>query len=601
MDLLKVSHGYVDRILARSDNDSSDIRVLLLDQFTGPIISLVSTQSELLQHEVYLIDRLENLSRDKMRHLKCICFVKPTEETITALVDELQNPKYSGYSIYFNNIVSKPQLERLAESDNMELVSKVVEIFEDYYVVNKDLFSFNQSDIFGSAIDSWSPGVFNKVSEGMMSVLLSLKAKPIIRFERNSKMASKLASDLAYEISQNVQLFEFGVKQDTPPLLLILDRKNDPITPLLIPWTFQSMVHELIGIANNTVDLSCIPNAPKELKQVVLSSDQDTFYHDSMYLNFGDLSDKIKHYVDQYKQQTKNNLNMDSLQDMKKFMESYPEFRKLSNNVAKHMTLASELDRRINADRLWEVSELEQTMSCNENHNHDLQELERLLQDRPNPENPSNPVVPISEDAKIRLLALYALRYESNSNNQLPRLLKLLGSQGVAPDKLTFISSLLAYAGLKRRIDDADSTVFTKATNSLIAGLTANHETDNIYMQHIPRVESIVSKCAKGKLPAVQFPVADSSDGQQRNANLVNERSQDIILFFVGGVTYEEARVIANLNAQNDSVRIVIGGTCIHNTSSFVESIHKAGEKWGLGVGGGANGAKSRLHSRMDI
>lgn len=38
------------------------------------------------------------------------------------------------------------------------------------------------------------------------------------------------------------------------------------------------MVHELLTIQNNRVDLSRVPNVPKELHDVVLSAEHDEFY-----------------------------------------------------------------------------------------------------------------------------------------------------------------------------------------------------------------------------------------------------------------------------------------------------------------------------------
>lgn len=60
-------------------------------------------------------------------------------------------------------------------------------------------------------------------------------------------------------------LFDFRLTQ-TPPLLLILDRRNDPVTPLLSQWTYQAMVHELIGIQNGRVDMSQAPGIRPELR-----------------------------------------------------------------------------------------------------------------------------------------------------------------------------------------------------------------------------------------------------------------------------------------------------------------------------------------------
>jgi len=45
-------------------------------------------------------------------------------------------------------------------------------------------------------------------------------------------------------------------EKDSRCLLLITDRREDPITPLLSQWTYQAMLHELIGINENRVDLN---------------------------------------------------------------------------------------------------------------------------------------------------------------------------------------------------------------------------------------------------------------------------------------------------------------------------------------------------------
>lgn len=159
-----------------------------------------------------------------------------------------------------------------------------------------------------------------------------------------------------------------------------------------------------------------------------------------MYLNFGDLGGNIKDYVDQYQEKTKSNMNIESIADMKRFVEDYPEFRKLSGNVSKHVTLVSELSRRVEKESLLEVSELEQSLACNDSHNTDLKvrvdifngyastewskALQRILQS------------PIPTHHKIRLVALYSLRYERHPQNSLPVLLDLLKINGVPHNEL---------------------------------------------------------------------------------------------------------------------------------------------------------------------
>ena len=70
-------------------------------------------------------------------------------------------------------------------------------------------------------------------------------------------------------------LFDFRLSQ-LPPLLLILDRRNDPVTPLLNQWTYQAMVHELLGIQNGRVDLSQSPGVRPELRVSWISPKEGT-------------------------------------------------------------------------------------------------------------------------------------------------------------------------------------------------------------------------------------------------------------------------------------------------------------------------------------
>lgn len=147
-----------------------------------------------------------------------------------------------------------------------------------------------------------------------------------------------------------------------------MDRRNDPVTPILSQWTYQAMIHELLGIDNGRVDLSHLKDNRPETKEVVLSSDQDLFYKNNMYLNLGELGNNIKTYVNDYQVKHNSTKEIDSIQDMKRFVEEYPEFRKLSGNVSKHVTLVGELSRQVNAGKLLEYGELEQSLAVSNSH-----------------------------------------------------------------------------------------------------------------------------------------------------------------------------------------------------------------------------------------
>lgn len=76
------------------------VNFILFVSFQTSIVSMVFSQSEILQKEVYLFERIDSHSKwDNMKHMKCIVFIRPTPENISLLLRELRYPKYGVYFI----------------------------------------------------------------------------------------------------------------------------------------------------------------------------------------------------------------------------------------------------------------------------------------------------------------------------------------------------------------------------------------------------------------------------------------------------------------------------------------------------------------------
>lgn len=103
MDIFQAVSGYITKMVSAGDvaqaQAAAKMKVLLLDNETVPIVSSATTQSALLNHNVYLTDRLDNQEREKMRHLRCLAFLRPSSDSIQFLIDELREPKYGEYQI----------------------------------------------------------------------------------------------------------------------------------------------------------------------------------------------------------------------------------------------------------------------------------------------------------------------------------------------------------------------------------------------------------------------------------------------------------------------------------------------------------------------
>ena len=58
---------------------------------------------------------------------------------------------------------------------------------------------------------------------------------------------------------------------------------------------------------------------------------------------------------------------------IKAFVENYPQFKKMSGTVAKHVTMVGELSRIVGNHGLMDISECEQELVCQSDHSQALQ------------------------------------------------------------------------------------------------------------------------------------------------------------------------------------------------------------------------------------
>lgn len=166
-----------------------------------------------------------------------------------------------------------------------------------------------------------------------------------------------------------------------------------------------------------------------------------------MYLNYGEIGANIKELMDEFQGKTKFQQKVESIADMKSFIENYPQFKKMSGTVSKHVTLIGELSRVITAYSLFEVSEAEQELAGQGDHSDSLkvkfvckwfgndilfsQKLRRLVANDK-----------VQDIDALRLVLLYALRYEKHGNNDVYGLVELLKKRGLQ-EKQTRVSSCL--------------------------------------------------------------------------------------------------------------------------------------------------------------
>jgi len=551
MDLVEVVQTYILKIL---EDAGPGMKVMLLDGETTPIVSLAFAQSALMRHEVYLFEKLQpNPLYEDMRHLKCIVIARP-ESSVSMLCSELSNPRYGSYYLNFTNLIPKSSVKQIAEADMQEVVRDVKEIYTDYFPIGAHLFSVNIPKPLQPLGSRWVESSLLRSGQAIASVLLAFKLSPVIRYQEGSGAANLLAQTVRQIIAREGGLFDADASVENTPVLLILDRREDPATPLLTQWTYQAMVDQLIGIKNNRVSLSGVPGVGKELQDIVLSSSQDEFYAANLYSNFGEIGQTIKVLMEDFQNKAKSHQQIESIADMKNFIENYPQFKKMSGTVSKHVTLVSELSRIVGVRKLLEISEIEQELVSEGDHSTMLKQVSELI---------SRDSVTL-EDA-TRLVMLFTLRFENHSNSGVRSLINTLRKRG-GESEARLVQNLQRFAGANARHGDlfkGEGGATSKITGKFFKGLKG---VENVYTQHQPLLKSILEDLLRGKLRSNLFPVLGSPyDG----------KVSTVVCFVIGGITYEEAHTVYQINSTHKT-QIMLGGTSIINSKSFLEQVEHA-------------------------
>lgn len=240
----------------------------------------------------------------------------------------------------------------------------------------------------------------------------------------------------------------------------------------------------------------------------------------------------------------------------------------MSGTVSKHVAVVGELARLNEKYSLLEVSELEQDIACHSNHSQNIQRLKQLI---------SN--TKIRDLDALRLVLLYALKYETHSNNDIMGLVTKLKARGISEENIGLVKALLKFGGVKKRRSDLFGSDPAAMTRRLIKGLQG---VENIYTQHVPWIKSVAEDLLKGKLKETQFPYFNVSSGRgggSSGPSDPNFRPSEVIIFVVGGVTYEESLAIHNINRAENRLCVLLGGTAIHNMKSFLEEVRTSKTK----------------------
>jgi vacuolar protein sorting-associated protein 45 len=544
-----------------------DMKAIIFDNETQVIFSLEFSKSLALKQEIFLFESIDKIQTEQKLNLNGIFFIRPTLENLEQLKRILQSSNFKEINLFFTNQITDDYLQKLAQYDINMQVKNVQEIYLDYYIINSNVFHLNiESCICNldmNPIEKWNQydvRMNERIYQGLISACLSNRMKPIIKSVRGSDICVNLGKKLAKFFDDNYDNFirkECG--SNFNGILLLYDRKEDPISPLINQWTYQAQLHEILGIKNNVIELKKGNDIKDKPEKYVISDVEsiDKFYSKYKFADYGTVANAVQQEADKLKSDNDMLNKESSIEELRKIIDQLPEKKKESMAITKHYKLFYSISEYVTKHKLMDLSKIEQDISVNDNKKDQFNQIVQII---------SDPKVQHLDKCKLYLL--YMLRYENDSSVSN---LKHIMIENKLGDWVSYGDALLKYAGKERRKLDCfqDKDILSKGKKFFMNAFGQGNE--NAFMQHISYLNGIVERLLKGR--------SRENETININCNSMNEpKVNNLIVFVFGGITFEETRDLTLLGNQL-GVNIVCGGTNIINSKSFLAEMSMIKEK----------------------
>lgn len=148
--------------------------------------------------------------------------------------------------------------------------------------------------------------------------------------------------------------------------VLFMERQLDCVTPLLVPWRYEGLLHEFLGICQRRVDVPCSKpgdsnsqaqqGQQKDREELFLGDNSDLFYRHHRDRDFPEVVEALNVELRSFKA----SLSCDCVEEAGKLFAQLPAQYTRKKTLAKHLACLEFIDKAIVARQLLQLLPLEQ-------------------------------------------------------------------------------------------------------------------------------------------------------------------------------------------------------------------------------------------------
>jgi hypothetical protein len=269
-------------------------KILIYDIPCRSIISPLLSVSQLRSRGVTLHLLISSTTeREAIPDVPAVYFVEPTRSNLKTIAEDCAKRLYSKVHINFVTKLDRALMEEfgklMVQNGCLDMIASLHDQYLDFICLEKNLFSLsNQKDSYaminGSGVtDMVMENYLTDLAFGLLSVVGTTGCVPVIRCPRGGApemVARKLNKLIAEHPSTGANYNHSHHSKHMRPLLVILDRNMELITPIQHSSTYQALIDDLLTHQANRVEFTTKAEGGvrSQVKKFDLDADLDTFY-----------------------------------------------------------------------------------------------------------------------------------------------------------------------------------------------------------------------------------------------------------------------------------------------------------------------------------
>eukprot|EP00549_Striatella_unipunctata_P018626 CAMPEP_0118697336 /NCGR_PEP_ID=MMETSP0800-20121206/14430_1 /TAXON_ID=210618 ORGANISM="Striatella unipunctata, Strain CCMP2910" /NCGR_SAMPLE_ID=MMETSP0800 /ASSEMBLY_ACC=CAM_ASM_000638 /LENGTH=647 /DNA_ID=CAMNT_0006596717 /DNA_START=42 /DNA_END=1985 /DNA_ORIENTATION=+ len=595
--------------------------IMVLDKGATRVAANAVGMYDLMEQRVSLVEDLYK-KRAPFPDMAAVYVLAAKDDSVKRVMMDFlptetrEKPLYGGAFLYFLGKVSDKLVQKIkACKPLLKHVKALSEVNIDFLTKESNVFHLDMRRCFAPVYKQpGASGVEKKIAQKLVTVCATLNEYPHIRFRANSQVCGALAkafhSQMNEFVGTNSSWWYHGDSKNTKTeraTLILLDRSDDCLTPLMHEFTYQAMVNDLLPIRDDRITYksdTINPDDGKAMEKEVLLNDNDNVWVELRGKHIADviqtLSNRIRDMVESNTTAavSKNSKQPLSLAQMASALKELPEYREIMSKLSQHMHISHQCMDLFNRRGLLEVSELEQTLATGQTEDGRTPKLSEIINSMEETLSKTKDVV-----SRIRLLAIMIISQKGIREADRERLfeaarlssrdmkvinnLEKLGIPLVSESTKSTVGSLFGGTKVENsgNVDAESEYASSRYKNPMKTILTELSE-GQLSIEEYPSVLPMPQVGGGGGTQVTSArnrPVAGSVRSKESAQNRWNKQSETVkkpatysggrqLVFVVGGISFAEIRVVREV-ADSARKEIIVGATALIKPGEFVEDL----------------------------